>query len=492
MTDSKIYEDIALRTGGDIYVGVVGPVRTGKSSFIKRFMETLVIPNIENVYAKERARDELPQSGSGKTIMTAEPKFVPEDAVTMRVSDDVELSVRLIDCVGYMVRGATGLLEDGEPRMVTTPWFDHEIDIMTAAEEGTKRVITEHSTVGLVVTTDGSICGIPREDYIEAEERVIAELNEIGKPYLIMLNCANPNSAGAKELAAELTGKYGVSCVRVNCIEMSEREIENVIRELLSEFPAEDFAVCFPQWVDSLPMDNAIKTELFAEIAGAAQGIKKLKDAQVVQDSLMSLELCSEVRISDIYMGRGSFTIKCELPRELYYRTLSEECGLAIGDDGELITTLCELAEIKFEYDKVSDALRDVREKGYGVVMPTADEMVLKEPEIVRQGGKYCVVLRASAPAIHMLRTNVENEVKPAVGGEHASEEILGLLLQNFEGDASKIWESNIFGKSLYDIAGEGLTAKLRRMPNSTAQKMRGALQKIVNEGRGGLICIIL
>ncbi len=412
--------------------------------------------------------------------------------MTMRVSDDVELSVRLIDCVGYMVRGATGLLEDGEPRMVTTPWFDHEIDIMTAAEEGTKRVITEHSTVGLVVTTDGSICGIPREDYIEAEERVIAELNEIGKPYLIMLNCANPNSAGAKELAAELTGKYGVSCVRVNCIEMSEREIENVIRELLSEFPAEDFAVCFPQWVDSLPMDNAIKTELFAEIASAAQGIKKLKDAQVVQDSLMSLELCSEVRISDIYMGRGSFTIKCELPRELYYRTLSEECGLTIGDDGELITTLCELAEIKFEYDKVSDALRDVREKGYGVVMPTADEMVLKEPEIVRQGGKYCVVLRASAPAIHMLRTNVENEVKPAVGGEHASEEILGLLLQNFEGDASKIWESNIFGKSLYDIAGEGLTAKLRRMPNSTAQKMRGALQKIVNEGRGGLICIIL
>lgn len=491
MTDSKIYEDIALRTGGDIYVGVVGPVRTGKSSFIKRFMETLVIPNIENVYAKERARDELPQSGSGKTIMTAEPKFVPEDAVTMRVSDDVELSVRLIDCVGYMVKGAEGLFEDGEMRMVTTPWFDQEIDIKTAAEEGTKRVINDHSTVGLVVTTDGSICGIPREDYIDAEERVISELNEIGKPFLIMLNCTNPNSAEAKELSSQLEEKYGVSCVRVNCLSMNEHEIENVIRELLNEFPAEDFAVCFPEWVDSLPIDNAIKTELFSEIAKSAQGIKKLKDAKIVEDSLASMELCSEVRVSDIFMGKGSFTIKCDLPRELYYQTLSEECGLTISDDGDLISTLCELAKIKFEYDKVSDALRDVREKGYGVVMPTTDEMILKEPEIVRQGGKYCVVLRASAPAIHMLRTNVENEVKPAVGGEHASEEILGLLLQNFDGDTSKIWESNIFGKSLYDIASEGLTAKLTRMPHSSAQKMRGALQKIVNEGRSGLICII-
>lgn len=492
MTDSKIYEDIALRTGGDIYVGVVGPVRTGKSTFIKRFMETLVIPNIDSIYAKERARDELPQSGSGKTIMTAEPKFVPEDAVRMRVADGAELSVRLIDCVGYMVDGAAGMFEEGEPRMVTTPWFDHEIDIRTAAEEGTKRVITDHSTVGLVVTTDGSICGIPRSDYIDAEERVTAELSEIGKPYLILLNSAQPSSPEAKRLSAELEIKYGVTCVCVNCLTMSESEIENIIRALLNEFPIEDFSVTFPSWLDAMPMENEIKAELFSEIAQAAADIVKLKDSGLVKERLEALGLCSDVQVSDIYPGRGSFNIRAELPRELYYRTLSEECGIEIADDGGLIETLILLAKIKSEYDKVSDALRDVRENGYGVVMPTSEDMVLKEPEIIRHGGKYCVVLRASAPAIHMLRTNVVNEVKPAMGGEHASEEILGLLLQNFEGDASRIWESNIFGKSLYDIAEEGLTAKLRRMPDNTANKMRGALQKIVNEGRSGLICIIL
>lgn len=492
MTDSKIYEDIALRTGGDIYVGVVGPVRTGKSSFIKRFMETLVIPNIDNVYAKERARDELPQSGSGKTIMTAEPKFVPEDAVSIRVADGVAMSVRLIDCVGYMVNGAVGMLEDGEMRMVTTPWFDHEIDIRMAAEEGTKRVIMEHSTVGLVVTTDGSICGIPRADYIEAEQRVIMELKSIGKPFVILLNCVEPNSTESKMLASDLEAKYGVTCIRVNCLTMSDNDIEDIIRELLNEFPIEDFSVCFPQWLEAMPMENEIKAELFAEILQAASDIDKLKDAYLIKERLESLGLCSDVRISDVYLGKGSFTIRAELPRELYYRTLSNECGIQIDNDGDLISTLINLAMVKSEYDKVSEALNDVREKGYGVVMPSADDMVLKEPVIVRQGGKYCVVLRASAPAIHMIRTNVVNEVKPAVGGEHASEEILGLLLENFEGDTSKIWESNIFGKSLYDIAEEGLTAKLKRMPDSTANKIRNALQKIVNEGKSGLICIIV
>lgn len=492
MTESKIYEDIALRTDGDIYIGVVGPVRTGKSSFIKRFMETLVIPNIDNVYAKERARDELPQSGSGKTIMTAEPKFVPEEAVVMRVAGGVELSVRLIDCVGYLVNEATGMFEEGELRMVTTPWFDHEVNIKTAAEEGTKRVITEHSTVGLVVTTDGSICGISREDYIEAEERVISELNDIGKPYIIMLNCVEPDSAEARKLAAELELKYKVSCVRVNCLSMSENEIENIIRELLKEFPVEDFSVNFPQWLEALPLGNELKSELFSGIEKAATDIWKLKDAELVKERLESLDLCSEVHINDIYLGRGSFVITAELPRELYYRTLSAECGIEIKDDASLIYSLVELSKAKFEYDKVREALIDVRENGYGVVLPTFEEMELKEPEIVKQGGKYCVVLRASAPAIHMLRTTVVNEVKPAVGGENASEEIIGLLLQNFEGNASKLWESNIFGKSLFNIAEEGLTAKLRRMPESTANKLRSILQKIVNDGKSGLICILL
>lgn len=492
MTDSKLYEDIAVRTGGNIYVGVVGPVRTGKSTFIKKFMEALVIPNIENVYSRERARDELPQSGSGRTIMTAEPKFVPEEAVAMRLREETEISVRLIDCVGYMVRGAAGVFENDEPRMVTTPWFDHEVDMKTAAEEGTRRVIRDHSTVGLVVTTDGSICGIPRQDYIEAEERVIAELREIGKPFVLVLNSAEPLGAEALALRQELSEKYGVACVCVSCLELTEADIRRMFSELLWEFPAEGFAVFLPQWVEALPLENEIKKEFICRLAEAASDVCRLKDADMIAGELERLDCVSSVRVSEINAANGSFAVSPEFPRWLYYKTISDECGIQITNDGELINILCRLSKIKSDYDKISEALCDVREKGYGVVMPTAEEMVLKEPEIVRAGGKYSVVLRAQAPAIHMLRTTVENEVKPAVGGEHASEEILGFLLQNFEGDASKIWESNIFGKSMYDIAGEGLAAKLKRLPDATAHKLRGALQKIVNEGRGGLICIVL
>lgn len=492
MTDSKLYKDIAVRTGGNIYVGVVGPVRTGKSTFIKKFMESLVIPNIENMYSKERAIDELPQSGSGRTIMTAEPKFVPEEAVTMSLDEGAEVSVRLIDCVGYLVKGAAGLFENEEPRMVTTPWFDYEIDIPTAAEEGTRRVIRDHSTVGLVVTTDGSICGIPREDYIDAEERVIAELKEIGKPFLLVLNCADPSTEAAEALRQELEEKYSVACVCVSCINLDEGDIRRMFTSLMNEFPAEELSMFVPQWVEALPLNNPIKKEFISRLAEVCGGVRKLRDAEALCRSLEDMENVSAVRVKSVDMSRGGFCLEVDFPRKLYYKTISEECGIEIANDGELIGMLRELAQIKIEYDKVKQALTDAREKGYGVVMPTADEMVLREPEIVRQGGRYSVVLRAQAPAIHMLRTTVENEVKPAVGGEHASEEILGFLLQNFEGDASKIWESNIFGKSMYDIAGEGLTAKLKRLPDSTAMKLRGALQRLVNDGRGGLICIVL
>jgi len=492
MTDSKIYEDIALRTGGDIYVGIVGPVRTGKSTFIKRFMETMVIPNIDNVYVKERARDELPQSGSGRTVMTSEPKFVPEDAVHINIGEGTEMSVRLIDCVGYMIPGATGQTEDGQERMVTTPWFDHEISMTEAAEEGTRRVICDHSTIGLVITTDGSICGIPRENYIEAEEKVISELNGIGKPFLLLLNSSEPNSENAQNLRKELSDKYGVACICVNCLSLREDDIEKILYTLLSEFTTEEYSIFLPEWVEALPNDHSIKKELFSEILNASTDVKKLKDAQQLAQKLNAVEKVSDARISEMMMGKGCFTVKIELPRELYYHTISEESGLQINNDGDLISLLCELAKVKSEYDKISNALKDVKEKGYGVVLPSADEMVLQEPEIVRQGGRYKVVLRAGAPAIHMLKTNVETEVSPAVGGENASEEILGFLLQNFEGDASKIWESNIFGKSMYDIAGEGLNAKLKRMPEATGLKLRNALQRIINEGHGGLICIIL
>ncbi len=492
MTESKIYEDIALRTGGDIYVGVVGPVRTGKSTFIKRFMETLVIPNIENIYIKERARDELPQSGSGKTVMTSEPKFVPEDAVRVNLAEGTEMSVRLIDCVGYMVPGATGQLEDGEERMVATPWFENEITMTEAAEEGTKRVIQDHSTIGLVVTTDGSICGIPRENYVEAETRVINELRAIGKPFMLLLNSENPASESAQNLKRELSEKHGVACICVNCLTLREEDIEKILGEVLGEFGTEEFYVNLPEWVEALPDDHAIKQALYSEIAESAKEVKKLRDAKRTAERLSSMENVSEARVSEMLMGRGCFSLKIDFHRELYYRTLSEESGLAITNDGDLISLLCELSKTKLEFDKIREALEDVREKGYGLVMPSPNEMVLQEPEIVRQGGKYKVILRAGAPAIHMLRTNVETEVSPAVGGENASEEILGFLLQNFEGDATRIWESNIFGKSMYDIASEGLAAKLRRMPEETGLKLRNALQRIVNEGSGGLICIIL
>ena len=492
MTDSKLYEDIAVRTGGNIYIGVVGPVRTGKSTFIKKFMESLVIPNIENVYSKERARDELPQSGSGRTIMTAEPKFVPEEAVSMRLRDEVEVPVRLIDSVGYMVDGALGAFDEGEPRMVATPWFDHEIEMTAAAEEGTRRVIRDHSTVGLVITTDGSICGINRESYVEAEERVIAELKELGKPFLLVLNSTAPNAENTKALRDELSEKYDVACVSLSCLDLDERGIRHVFTQLLNEFTVEEFSVYLPQWVESLSYDNEIKREFISELAKAATEVRRLKDAENIAWRLGELENVLSVRLNSMEPGRGAFSLAPEFPRWLYYKTISDECGLVIENDGQLIGILSELARVKKEYDKVADALRDVEEKGYGVVIPTAAEMVLKEPEIVRHGGKYGVVLRAHAPAIHMLRTTVENEVKPAVGGEQASDEILGFLLQSFEGDASRIWESNIFGKSLYDIAGEGLTAKLKRLPEGASQKLRNALQKIVNEGKGGLICIVL
>lgn len=492
MADSRIYEDIALRTDGDIYLGVVGPVRTGKSTFIKRFMETLVIPRIDNVYMVERARDELPQSGSGKTIMTAEPKFVPEDAVSIETEDGVSLSVRLIDCVGYMVEGAVGQTEDGQERMVTTPWFDHEVTMSEAAETGTYKVIAEHSTIGLVVTTDGSICGISREAYIEAEERVISELLEIGKPFSIVVNSANPKSEEAVALAGELTEKYGVSCLAINCLELSEEDIKGILGSVLYEFPLEEMGFFLPSWVDALPMDHTIKSMLFACVTEAARGAERLKDVKGVIGRLCAAEDVSGAVMRTLSADAGRADIVVELPRELYYNTISAQSGFEIKDDGDLMALLTEMRGIKSEYDRIRDALEQVKETGYGVVMPSGDELRLEEPEIVKQGGRYGVKLRASAPSIHMISATIETEVSPAIGGERSSEEMINFLLQSFEGDVSKIWESNIFGKSLYDIAGESLVSKINRMPEDAQAKLRETLQRIVNEGSGGLICIIL
>ena len=492
MSDISIYEDIALRTDGDIYLGVVGPVRTGKSTFIKRFMETLVIPRIENVYRRERAVDELPQSGSGRTIMTSEPKFIPEEAVTVHLGDGADVSVRMIDCVGYMVSGAVGQTENGEERMVTTPWFPEEIPLTKAAEQGTHKVIAEHSTIGLVVTTDGSVCDIPRENYLLAEERVIRELQEIGKPFAVILNSTDPCSESALALAGSIGEKYGVSCLAVNCQDLKEQDITEILRAILGEFPVTELSIRFPAWVNALPMDHSLLQKLYEAVRSSAGNVRRIKEVALVAESLRNEENVLSARVSSVEMGSGKASVAVELPRSLYYETISSQSGFSIHDDGDLMSLLTEMRGIKDEYDRISDALRDVREHGYGVVIPSREELRLEEPEIVRQGGRYGVRLKASAPSIHMIMANIETEVSPALGGEKASEEIINFLLQGFEGDTSRIWESNIFGKSLYDIASEGVVTKLRRMPQSAQSKLQQTLTRIVNEGGGSLICIII
>lgn len=491
MTQTSIYHDIAVRTGGAFMLGVVGPVRTGKSTFIKRFMETLVIPQIENTYMRERAKDELPQSGSGRTIMTAEPKFVPEDAVTVRLDGDTALSVRLVDCVGYMVEGATGQFEDGAERLVTTPWFDHEVSLTDAAEKGTHKVIAEHSTLGIVVTTDGTVCDIPREQYREPEERVIRELKSIGKPFVVLLNCVDPEAESAVQLAGEIEARYGVECLRVNCLTLTEADIRRVLRSVLQEFPLSAIGFYLPEWLGALGADNPLRCEIYDALLHAGENAVKLKDGRLAVEELQGCEKISQVRISGSDLGAGCLSVEIQLPRALYYETLSGQTGLTIRNDGDLIETLTEMARIKTDYDRLRDALCAVRETGYGVVVPQGGEMKLEEPQIVRQGGKYSVKLKANAPVLHMFMTNVETEVTPAIGGETASEDIINFLLQGFDGDVNRIWESNIFGKSLNELAEEGLAAKIQAMPPHARNKLRNTLQRILNEGSNGLICIL-
>ncbi len=491
MDTETIYQDMAVRTGGNIYIGVVGPVRTGKSTFIKRFMETLVLPGIGDVYMRERARDELPQSGSGRTVMTSEPKFVPEDAVQI-TAGGASFSVRLIDSVGYLVEGAAGTDEEGAPRMVTTPWFDHEITMAEAAELGTRKVIAEHSTVGVVMTTDGSITEIPRENYIPAEERCVGELKALGKPFILVLNSARPESPEAEALRRELQEKYDVDCVLVSCLRLTEADVTRVIRAALQEFPLTEIGICLPDWLDALEPEHPLKAKLYRALKEACGGMRRLRDAEGAAAKLAGIETVERAGLESLRADTGGVTLRLELPRALFYRTLSESSGVAVTGDGDLMVLLTDMAKVRREYERVRDALREVREKGYGVVFPDTGELTLAEPEIVRQGGKYSVRLKASAPSIHMILANIETEVSPAIAGGKQSEDVINYLLQEFEGDSGKIWESNIFGKSLYEIAGEGLQAKIKKMPEDARSKLRETLQRVVNEGSGGLICILL
>ena len=490
--NTTIYQNIATRTAGDIYIGVVGPVRTGKSTFIKRFMETQVIPNIDNVYRKERARDELPQSSSGRTIMTAEPKFVPEEAAQVQLEGGASFSVRLIDCVGYMIPGAIGQMEDDSPRMVTTPWYDHEIPMTEAAEICTRKVITEHSTIGIVITTDGTISDIPREDYLEAEERVIRELQELGKPFIVLLNSMDPRSERAEAIARDIATRYEVNCMAVNCLTLSEEDVASILKAVLYEFPMQELDFFLPPWVDALPSDHPIKVGLYEAIRGSTGELRHIRQISGVIDVLGQSEHISEAKITSIDLGTGVAGAQLSLPRELFYQTLSQQSGFEVGDDGDLMSLLTRLAQVKAEYDKVSGALKDVREKGYGIVVPGLDELKLEEPEIMKQGGRYGVRLKASAPSIHMIRADIETAVSPIVGNEKQSEDMVNYLLQEFEGDTSKIWQSNMFGRSFHELVSEDLQAKLKRMPEDARKKLQETLTRIINEGSGGLICIIL
>ena len=492
MENLSVYQDISERTGGDIYIGVVGPVRTGKSTFIKNFMELLVLPNIDDVYKRERATDELPQSAGGKTIMTTEPKFIPNEAISISLEDNVKMKARLVDCVGYLVNNAIGHMENDMPRMVKTPWSDEEMPFELAAELGTKKVITEHSTIGIVVTTDGSITDIPREDYIEAEERVVSELKALNKPFVMILNTAFPYGEETLSLAKELEEKYQTQVIPMSCLNMNIADVNNIFTKLLYEFLIERINIKLPKWINGLSIDNDLKQELFEKIKETFESVKRIKDVKENYNLLLENENIKKVEIAEIDLGTGVVTLNIELEDSLFYSILSEITGVKIENEGELFTCITDFAKVKKEYDKMEYAIHEVYERGYGIVTPTMDDLILEEPEIVKQGQKYGVKLKAKAPSIHMLKIDTETEVSPLVGSEKQSEELVKYLLSEFENNPTKIWESNIFGKSLHELVNEGLQNKLSRMPEDAQNKLRETLQRIVNEGSGGLICIIL
>lgn len=493
MTASNtIYHDIATRTGGDIYIGVVGPVRTGKSTFIKQFMDTLVLPNMDSEYSRERAIDELPQSSAGRTIMTTEPKFIPEQAVGITVSGAAGMKVRMIDCVGYVVPSALGYIEENAPRMVKTPWFEEEVPFNMAAEVGTQKVIAEHSTIGLVVTTDGSITEIPRTEYAEAEERVIRELQDLHKPFAVLLNTTEPNGEQAQALCRDLSEKYGVPVRPVNCLEIGEMDIRGILETILFEFPVREIGFRLPSWVMELDHTHPVRRSMMDSIKGSVVGIEKIRELNDLQQGMDACEYISSTALNSVQLGNGSGVVQVNVKPDLFYRVLGETTGIPVSDEGDLMRCMTELSGIRQKYDKIKAALEQVENTGYGIVMPALDEMSLEEPEIIKQSGRYGIRLRATAPSIHMMKADITTEVAPIVGSEKQSEELVNYLLREFEEDPSKIWESNIFGTSLYGLVNEGLHNKLYRMPGDARLKLKETVERIINEGCNGLICIIV
>ena len=492
MTQTSIYRDISERTDGALYLGVIGPVRSGKSTFIKRFMETMVLPNIQDSRILDRAIDELPQSAAGKTIMTTEPKFIPEQAVNVSLDDSALMSVRLIDCVGYIVPSAIGYIEDNAPRMVKTPWYGEEIPFNMAAEIGTRKVIEEHSTIGIVVTTDGSITDIPREDYVQAETRVIEELQELSKPFVVLLNTTHPHDESTRTLCKEMEEAYHVPVCAVDCLSLEEQDIRAILEKVLFEFPICQIDVCLPRWLTSLDRSHPIRKTVMDSVKKQAASVDKICKVADLARNLLSCEFIDNAGVETITLGNGKATVFAQLGKDLFYQVLSEVTGLDVTDEAALLYRMKDLAKAKQEYDKIRHALDEVEATGYGIVMPTVDEMELEEPEIIKQSGQYGVRLCAQAPSIHMMKANICAEVSPIVGSERQSEELVAYLLREFEENPSKIWDSNIFGSSLYGLVNEGLHNKLSRMPSDARMKLKETVERIINEGCNGLICIIV
>lgn len=491
MTQEQLYQNIAQRTGGDIYLGVVGPVRSGKSTFIKRFAELMLLPHIKNEAQRARAKDELPQSAAGRTIMTTEPKFIPEQAVNIELSGGGSFRARLIDCVGYMVEGALGHEENHAPRLVKSPWFEQAVPFDLAAETGTRRVICEHATIGLVVTTDGSVADLPRANYIDAERRIIAELDAIGKPYLILLNCIDPDSEASRALAAELTQTYGHAVCPINCVQITAEKLDSVLQQLLYEFPIREIAVSMPSWVTMLEPDHWLQRAVYTAMLDFAGELRKMGDVTGTRPQI-ACEYVTGTSLTGMDLSSGTVRLAVKLEPNLFYRILGEQTGLELADEASLLPCIIELARAKRAYDKLKSALEQVEATGYGIVMPGIEELTLEEPEIVKQGGQYGVRLSASAPSLHLMRATIHTELSPTVGSEQQGEALIQSLLRDFENDPGKLWSTNIFGKSLNELVNEGLQAKLLHMPQGARNRLQQTLERIINEGCDGLICILL
>ena len=485
-----VYKDIEARTGGAIYLGVVGPVRTGKSTFIKRFMDLMVLPRMEDEPSRERAKDELPQSASGKTVMTAEPKFVPKEAAEIRLADDVKVQVRLVDCVGYMVEGASGHMENGEERMVKTPWFEKEIPFTKAASVGTQKVIKDHATIGIVVTTDGSIGELPRSSYVAAEEKTIQELKSLGKPFIVLLNSKKPYNQETKQMVEELKNKYDVSVMAVNCEQLREEDIHHIMEKVLFEFPVSEIQFYIPKWVEMLSYNHKVKQEIVTHIKEILHHICEIKDA--IKGVKKPDNSCiTDMRVENVAMDTGCVTIRIQVDEAYYYEMLSELIGTELRSEYELVRMVKELSEIKREYDDVKDAMEAVKMKGYGVVNPRKDEIQVDEPVIIKQGNKFGVKIRSEAPSIHMIRANIETEIAPIVGNEQQANDLVRYIKNNSQTEEG-IWGTNIFGKSIEEMIMDGMKNKIATINDESQMKLQDTMQKIVNDSNGGMVCIII